>query len=61
MEVVTVLYNFYWHNRASSNTGSGEAGNSSTGFVLLQTANLISVITLWLTCQHYKKIFKRIN
>ena len=32
------LYNFYWHNRASSNTSSGEAGNSATGFILLQTA-----------------------
>ena len=30
----TGSYKFYWHNRASSNTGSGEAGNSGTGFVL---------------------------
>lgn len=34
----SALYNFYWHNRASSNTSSGQAGNSSTGFILLQTA-----------------------
>ena len=33
----SALYNFYWHNRNSSNTNSGDAGNSGTGFVLLQT------------------------
>tara|TARA_Y100000004_G_scaffold87869_1_gene98489 strand:+ start:5359 stop:7326 length:1968 start_codon:yes stop_codon:yes gene_type:complete len=34
----SAIYNFYWHNRASSNTSSGQAGNSATGFILLQTA-----------------------
>lgn len=30
------LYNFYWNNRNSSDTGSGGAGNSGTGFLLQQ-------------------------
>jgi hypothetical protein len=29
-------YNFYWYNRNSSATGSGQAGNSGTGFLLAQ-------------------------
>lgn len=30
------LYNFYWNNRNSSDTGSNGAGNSGTGFLLQQ-------------------------
>ncbi len=32
----TNVFNFYWHNRSSSNTGTNGAGNATTGFALKQ-------------------------
>ena len=32
----STFYNFYWHNKNSSATGSNSAGNTSTGFLLDQ-------------------------
>jgi hypothetical protein len=34
----TNVFNFYWHNKSSSNTGTNGAGNTTTGFVLKQIA-----------------------
>ena len=40
-------YRFYWHNNASSNTGSGQAGNSGTGFVLRSVASSVFADNNW--------------
>ena len=36
--VTGTLYNFYWYNRNSSDTGTNRAGNGSTGFMFQQLA-----------------------
>jgi len=41
------LYNFYWHNKNSSATGSNSAGNTSTGFLLDQAISSTFADNAW--------------
>ena len=42
------VYNFYWNNRNSSNTGSGDGpGNGTTGFLLQQMSSPVFADNAW--------------
>jgi hypothetical protein len=45
--VSSTVYNFYWNNRNSSATGSNQAGNSTTGFLLDQRASSTFADNAW--------------
>jgi hypothetical protein len=41
------IYNFYWNNRNSSDTGSNGAGNVNTGFLLQQLSSVTFADNAW--------------